>query len=53
MIRPSTTRRSVVHVIVLFGIQRQVDVRAFVLEDVFEPTPGRTALSVSGPDEGF
>jgi hypothetical protein len=53
MARPSSTRRSIVHAVVLFGIQGQVDIRAFVLKDVFEPAPGRAALPILGPNEGF
>lgn len=53
MARPSSTRRPVVYVVVLLGIQGQVDIRAFVLQDVLEPAPGCAASPVLGPDESF
>jgi hypothetical protein len=49
--RPSRPSLSVVHVIVLRCADGNVDVRAFVLEYVFEPTPRRSIPTILWPYE--
>lgn len=52
MVAPLGTRRPVVHVVELVGIDREIDIWTFVFDDVFESAPCRSVAAILGPDKG-
>jgi hypothetical protein len=48
---PSIFRWSILHIVVLVGIYRKEDIRAFVLDDVLKTAPSRAISSILWPYE--
>ena len=53
MARPTSPRWPIMHVVMLVGIEREIDIWPLVLENVFETTPSCAIPSVLWPNKGF